>query len=532
MHKEVSMTAASFFNPHYIENPYTIYDKFYNFIEGYFDLTNASAIETALKVISYATLIIPAAMLLAKAFLRCCAPLPIATIQVPQIPGVPLEIQEVLDQTLAFEGYFIGQGTPYEGTNLTAATVRPANLLYGAMRLRGWALGGETMPGSGELFTFLDPHSQIRNRIFEDNPDDVLDVSARWADGRIGNMRINMTDLYGDQICRISCGEIQEILNSQKIYTAPLLPLPFYRALKQAMREDHIVTLPGNDAHPVKLSALQNPHCRQLIDGVRNHFADYGFSCREACEELLDLTLYQLGSLVVKTENYLLLVDANGKIRERHPGEADMIRLINACGIRGIHATPPTEIDNRMIMGQAFRTALIAAENGFVAFPAVGMGIWGGDPNLYWRAFLDAVIQAGAPLEKIFVNPRHQITPRGPYTGQNGGEFQTILNEYRTQYANNAQALANLDKIINLYERQTDVLQLSQQLKRAYPDRIVSLFNASDPDVTLGNHVGEYVNNLNHANTTEENYTALGTNGLCFEGITGVHEDERRLIQT
>jgi hypothetical protein len=60
-----------------------------------------------------------------------------------------------------------------------------------------------------------------------------------------------------------------------------------------------------------------------------------------------------------------------------------------------------------------------------------------------------------------------------------------------------------------------------------YPDRVVSLLNASDPDVTLGFHVGEYVNNFPHCSTTEENYTAIGTNGLCFEDISGVHESNR-----
>ena len=67
-------------------------------------------------------------------------------------------------------------------------------------------------------------------------------------------------------------------------------------------------------------------------------------------------------------------------------------------------------------------------------------------------------------------------------------------------------------------------------MKEANPDKTVALFNASDPDVTLGDHVGEYVNNMGSAPTTEENYAAAGTSGLGFEGITRVLEDPKRII--
>ena len=73
------------------------------------------------------------------------------------------------------------------------------------------------------------------------------------------------------------------------------------------------------------------------------------------------------------------------------------------------------------------------------------------------------------------------------------------------------------------------MLQLAHNLKQVNPNTIVSVVNASDPDVTLGNHVGEYTNNQPHpAATTEENYTAIGTNGLCFGVITGVDDDPNR----
>jgi hypothetical protein len=44
-------------------------------------------------------------------------------------------------------------------------------------------------------------------------------------------------------------------------------------------------------------------------------------------------------------------------------------------------------------------------------------------------------------------------------------------------------------------------------------------------------HVGEYTNNCPHrASTTEEHYTAVGSNGLCFETITGVHKDPEHVV--
>jgi hypothetical protein len=66
--------------------------------------------------------------------------------------------------------------------------------------------------------------------------------------------------------------------------------------------------------------------------------------------------------------------------------------------------------------------------------------------------------------------------------------------------------IENLKKIINLYKMNSDLLQLAHNLKLKYPDEIISIFNASDPDVTLGNHVGEYTNNFPHGNTTGINY--------------------------
>jgi hypothetical protein len=529
---EINMATVGFFEPKYVVPPQSLTERATNWVEGYFDLTQ-SAFATMLKVISYATVIIPIIMLIAKIAIRFSETLPMPHLVPFESSDSP--IKAAIDKTPEFAGYAIGQGTPYAGATLTSATVRPSNLLFDAL----FGPNSTTLPGSGQLFAFNTAQGAIRNQLDARNGDEIISVNAAGKAGQIysratgGRVDIpDLADLYGPATCRFSINEIREILRSQRISLAPLLPRQFYMALKNAMLLDGIVTLPGNDGAPIKVSELRTPYCRALIENAQDNPRDFGFVSRADCDRLLELSLYQLGSLAVKAEDFHILIDSNGKIRERNPGDRDSIRLINACGIRGIHRTPSPL--NKTIMTQAFQTALHSAESGYVIVPAVGMGVWGGDPDLYWRAFLDAVEAGGAPLEQIFVNPGHQTTRTGgPYNGHNGNEFQIILDEYRARAAQsgNAAAAANLGKIVNLFDKKTDIVHLSQNLKAAFPDKIISLVNASDPDVTLGNHVGEYVNNLDHPATTEENYTALGTNGLCFEGITQVHQDPGRVIQ-
>jgi len=447
-----------------------------------------------------------------------------ASKRITSAPNCPANIQRVIDKTPPFAGYRIAAGTPYEGATLTSATVRPANLFFNAL------LGpnSTTLPDSGELFAFRIPHADIKNQIDHADPNGVVAFSAKGILGQIYGRQIpDLSAVYGDATYRISNRELQETLASQKIYLSPQLPIPFYRALKHAMLQDGIVILPCHGRVPLKVQELWTLHCAALIAAVRARPNDYGFLSEQHCNETLDLSAYQLGSMVVKSEDFRIFMDANGKIIERNPGEQDAIRLINVCGIRDIYQTSPTIIDNKTIMTNTFKTSLAAAENGIVIFLAVGMGVWGGDPNLYWKAFLDAVIASADPIEQILVNPGHWASPSGPYQGCTGNEFQQILDEYRAQGV----GLCNLDKIVNLYDQQTDVIHLAYQLKKEFPDKVISLFNASDPDVTLGYHVGEYVNDLSHSTTTEENYTAMGSNGLCFETITGVHNDPHRLIQ-
>lgn len=446
--------------------------------------------------------------------------------------------KKALENTPKFAGYqvTVPHGHPCEGIALTGVSIRPSNLFFSAL-FKDTDIT-TTMPGSGKLFAFNAPYEKIRNYIKQKAEDStaVVEFSAAGISGHgiVGHRTREIADLgslYGTNTYKISFEEIQNILDSQKIYTSSLLPLPFYKGLKEAMLKDNIVILPGNDSNPAVLKELfGNTAIGEFLHSVKSDPKTFGFSSIKAFEELCEMTLYQIGSMVVKSEDYRIFMDGQGKILAREPGNNDAIRLINSCGIRGLHSSKTPAEFNKKIMTENFKTDLIAAESGVAIFPAVGMGIWGGDPDLYWRAFLDAVISQ-ENVDVICVNPGHQMTKSGKYAGCRGEEFQTILDEYKACYANDPKVRNRLEKILNLHESQKDIVQLAHQLKLAYSEKIISLFNASDPDVSLGYHVGEYVNNWPHTITTEENYTAMGSNGLCFEGITGVHSFPHRLVQ-
>jgi hypothetical protein len=450
-----------------------------------------------------------------------------------------IAFKEALEHTPKFAGYQITlpKGHFCEGIVLTGINIRPSNLFF--FELFKNTNITTTMPGSGKLFAFNAPYEKIRNYIKQKAEDStaVVEFSAKDVSGHgiVDQKTLEIADLsclYGTNTYKISFKEIKNILDSQKIYTSSLLPLPFYKGLKEAMSIDNIVILPGNDSNPVILKELQgNKAIGEFLRIVKEDPEKFGFSSMKDFEELCEMTLYQIGSMIVKSEDYRIFMDGHGKILAREPGKNDAIRLINSCGIRGLHSLKTPEKCNKRIMTENFKTDLIAAENGVAIFPAVGMGIWGGNPDLYWRAFLDAIISQ-ENLDVICVNPGHQMTRSGKYAGCQGEEFQTILDEYKICYANDPKVGSRLEKILNLHESKKDIVQLAHQLKLAYPEKIVSLFNASDPDVSLGYHVGEYVNNWPHTITTEENYTAMGSNGLCFEGITDVHSFPNRLLQT
>ncbi|MBA3816256.1 MAG: hypothetical protein H0X29_07000, partial [Parachlamydiaceae bacterium] len=310
-----------------------------------------------------------------------------------------IAFKEALEHTPKFAGYQITlpKGHFCEGIVLTGINIRPSNLFF--FELFKNTNITTTMPGSGKLFAFNAPYENIRDYINQKAEDiaDILEFSAKDVSGHgiIGGKTLKIADLsclYGTNTYKISFKEIKNILDSQKIYTSSLLPLPFYKGLKEAMSIDSIVILPGSDSNPVVFKELQgNKAIGEFLHIVQADPKKFGFSSIKDFEELCEMTLYQIGSMVVKSEDYRIFMDGHGHILAREPGKNDAIRLINSCGIRGLHSSKTPAKFNKKIMTENFKTDLIAAENGVAIFPAVGMGIWGGDPDLYWRAFLDAI---------------------------------------------------------------------------------------------------------------------------------------------
>lgn len=448
----------------------------------------------------------------------------------PKAPKNPLDV--IVEHTPAFTKYQIPLPQHGEGTTvgLTAFTLRPANLFF--QSLFKDTVIETTLPGEG-LFAFNASGEVIREVIDQKAPEEIVEFSARGIAAAVavneGYVIDDLADVYGDKVYQISYKEIQDLLNSQKIYTSKFLPLKFYSGLKEALKQTQNPVLPGSDEKPLRLLDMTEGPIKEFLDQVDKDPLAYGFKYKPLYERTKKWTLYEIGSMVVKTEDYYLFMDDAGKILPREQGTKDAFRLINACGIRGFSASKTSVAMKQNIMKETFKTALTAAENGIVIFPAVGMGVWGGPPELYWQAFLDAVVESPHPFERIFVNPGHQKTIIGKHKGSQGEEFQHYLDNYA--HKNDPEKLEKIKKITNLFDQKTDLLQLAHHLKQAFNDKTVSLFNASDPDVTLGWHVGEYTNNMPHeASTTEEHFTAMGTNGLCFEDITGVHKDPARLI--
>lgn len=454
------------------------------------------------------------------------------------------KVYQTILKTSSFNSYAFEND---QNVHLTDIGMRPANLFYKAL------FDGKdptTQPGQPKLFQFPKPLSKIHQLIFQKPDSQVIQVKA------IGEKKVDfyqrndfgilpcgsekLESFLGTNTYKLSIKEIKEMLNSQRIYISPLIPKEFYLEVKKAMDLDNTVILPGTDNKPVImheiLSSNDASHLHTILKKVQNDPKKYGFinnGVMLSFDQVLSLTLYQVGSMIVKTEDYRCFLGEGYRIAKREVGDKDAIRLISASGIRGFFATSSIpnndkhQIDHK-IMKHTFKMALQSlGKEAYFVVPAVGMGVWRGDPDIYWRAFLDAVIEGGNNLENILINPRHQKTRFGKYEGYTGEEFGIILAEYINTYPSNH----NLKKIINLFDHKTDLLLLAKNLKEAFPEKTIGLVNASDPDVTWGNHVGEYVLHICHASTTEENFAAAGTSGLGFEGISRVREHPDRIIQ-
>jgi hypothetical protein len=443
-------------------------------------------------------------------------------------PEMEDTIQNIIKNTPKFDYYKMAKGTKYE-TILTGVSKRPSTFFMNKL-LEGTEFNF-TLPNSGELFAFNQP-KEIGEFIFSENPETIISFSANGESGYFFRSQDHkfyklddLSEIYGTNEYKISIGEIQETLKSQKIYLSPDLPLKFYNGFKESTLKDKMDVLPENN----DFKGLKG-NTKKFIELVDKNPKEYGFKSEEEYYEFKKLSLYQIGSMVIKTEDYRIFIDGEGKMMKREANQNDAIQLINACGIRDFHFHK-TQYKNKEIMTNTFKTSFIAAGDGMIVFPAVGMGVWRGDPDIYWRSFLDALILSSEKVKKVFIVPGHQPTKFGKYQGCSGNEFGGILKEYFEIYKNDKELTDMLKKVVNLFDEQTDVVQLAYNLKIAFPDEVVSLFNASDPDVTLGNHVGEYTNNCPHTNTTEENYTAMGTNGICFESITNIHQHPERIIK-
>jgi len=439
---------------------------------------------------------------------------------VPSLDSLSPALQDAITSTPQFDQYRVKPDA-----RVTDLTIRPANLFFEALDLK------TTMPGSRQLFAFTSSRGTVLDIInHRYQKTDSIQITAKGKSGSLKGNQVNLDQYFGEGVYHLSYGEIQSMMDSQRIYVSPLIPKAFYLGLKQAMDQEGMVILP---AVTLKAQSIDEkyPKIKAFLAQAKAAPEDFGFvndGMMLSFEELSELTLYQIGSMIVKTEDYHCFVGDGYQIADRQVKDKDQLRLINACGIRGFHqahlipGNAHHEIDRR-IMTETFKATFQSiGDGGYFVVPALGLGVWGGEPDVYWGAFLDAVVESEVNLEQILVNPRHQRV--GHYHGQ---EFGLMLERYKKDHPDNQ----TLKKVFDLYYQEKDEVLLAKHIKAQFPDAVVGLLNASDPDVTLGNHVGEYVNNLSHPSTTEENYSAIGSNCLNFESHTQVRRHEERVIQ-
>lgn len=320
-------------------------------------------------------------------------------------------IHAVLEGTPKFSGYQISlpDSHPNKGIVLTGVSLRPSNFF---LRTLFNDIAITTLPGPS-LFAFRKPHDQLRTylkKLITNSPKGVVSFSAKNQFGAVKESSLggvpktvfDLSEIYGDKVYEISYREIHEILNSQRIYTSPLMPVQFYLGLKRAMKADKIVELPVDEKTRMAYlldqmtvlkgseGQLKFPNIASFLAEVEGAPKKFGFKIQikmndnvrsEASKEfdlLKKMSLYQLGSMVVKSEDYHVFVDGGCKIRPRKAGTKDVLRLINMCGIRDLNAVTPNQAMNQQIMIGAYRAALAACESGFIVLPAVGLGVWGG----------------------------------------------------------------------------------------------------------------------------------------------------------
>lgn len=456
-------------------------------------------------------------------------------------------IEEALNATPKFKFYQVTPHTPVPGIpqfTITSVTRRPVNFLFRALGIKA------NNPGSrgGSTIRFRESFEKVREKILGSDDQEVVDVKA------LSNEKINVfrdrsdshpqqvdeREIFGDKVFQIRRGELKDLVNSQQIFLSPTLPREFYLGVQEALKKDNMLELPYNrdqgDREPIYFSdllkpevAIPYPNLKAFVASVFDDNAQYGFD-EDSFESFRHLTLYEIGAMSVRRQDVKLMVDENLQIRERAPDANDSIRLLDISGIRSFSYSQTTHEVHKDIMTNTFKTALQAACGGFLVMPAIGMGVWRGHPEVYWNALFTAVAESEMDFDRIFINPGHQRTYGGQYDGASGGEFAGMLSAFM-ENSNEVQK-AKLSKIFNLYDpvNGKDILQLAHQLKVKFPDKTVSIANASDPDDTIGRLTGQYAFNMCHPHTTEENYANLTTSALCFKDITEVNNHEDRVI--
>jgi hypothetical protein len=321
----------------------------------------------------------------------------------------------------------------------------------------------------------------------------------------------DLSVIYGKETFNISHEEIQDLLDCQKIHTSAHLPLKFYQSLKNLLKD-----VDKEDIDKT-LSLSFVDQCSGLIEQVLENPKTYGFSSTEDVSRLAQLSLNQIGAMIVKTEDFIPFVDENGKIlaREADPNKSDKIRLITAGSI------DINNDDDKMlapqIMEETFKTTLDAAEDGVLLLPAIEMGQPEEHKEIYWKAFLNAVIASDNKLEAIYINPHLQTSLEASEES-----FKEFLETFKSENPTHAKKLG---KVVIFGDEETDLMQTARQLKEKFPDKEISVFNPSSSEVILWDDPPPY-----EAHPTRINYGALGTSYLLTETRTGVLNDSKRLI--
>ena len=433
------------------------------------------------------------------------------------------------DISLKFLGYSIGgavdkfqlpeiEAKETFTITVTETKVRPANLLLDGL----FGAGSTTEVGIG-LFGFRDPNFSIL-ALQSRRSSEKLELSyidkeearkvAFYNQSRTTRYTGTLSEQpYGDETYQISVQEAKDLMDSAEIYTSPLLPAQFYLKLKELMA--------GMVELPRTRDEFFTEEIKNLFRLAYEEPQIFGFTDKEKVEALSNLHHYQIGSMVIHICDYKLMVASNNQLKARNVGENDNLKMVSLCGIRpdGKKLIPADPRNNRTtnqaIMKETFKALFLAInekekhslEPATLLLPAIGLGVWGGvgDAEIYWGAFFEALTELGedkiSNIDSIIVNP--------------SGTVSDSIVVFTMQLTSVNEALQSKIKT-NI---EVDILHFADKAKSQNPEKNYYVVNASDPDVTLGGHVGEYVNNWPHTTTTEENFAACGTLLLTHPSI-------------